>query len=107
MKTELRSIPKTGRHQLAVSVRVCRRIDGLEVHGGMVDTQRIAEPFQVVLDLDNTLLESVIFRHVHSNFLGLFVKLKQELAVADVRQNVFLEINKNALETFTVQVKNY
>ena len=85
MKTELRSIPKTGRHQLAVSVRVCRRIDGLEVHGGMVDTQRIAEPFQVVLDLDNTLLESVIF----------------------VRQNVFLEINKNALETFTVQVKNY
>ncbi len=56
----------------------------------MVDTQRVAKSFQVVLNLRDTLLKSVVFLHVHTQFLGLLVELQQELAVTDIRQNIFL-----------------
>jgi hypothetical protein len=56
----------------------------------MVNAQGIPQPLQIVFNLGEALLESIVLGHVHAHLLGSFVELQQVLAVTNFRQNVLL-----------------
>jgi hypothetical protein len=56
----------------------------------MVNAQGIPQPLQIVFNLGEALLESIVLGHVHAHLLGSLMELQQVLAVTNFGQNVFL-----------------
>jgi hypothetical protein len=56
----------------------------------MVNAQGIPQPLQIVFNLGEALLESIVLGHVHAHLLGSLMELQQILAVTNFGQNVLL-----------------
>jgi hypothetical protein len=56
----------------------------------MVNAQGIPQTLQIVFNLGEALLESIVLGHVHAHLLGSLMELQQVLAVTNFGQNVFL-----------------
>jgi hypothetical protein len=56
----------------------------------MVNAQGIPQTLQIVFNLGEALLESIVLGHVHAHLLGSLMELQQILAVTNFGQNVLL-----------------
>jgi hypothetical protein len=87
----LSSIPEARRHEVGRGAQAGGRwIEEFGAGWRMVNAQGIPQTLQIVFNLGEALLESIVLGHVHAHLLGSFVKLQQVLAVTNFGQNVLL-----------------
>lgn len=85
------SIPKARRHEVGRGAHGGRWIEEFAGAGWrMVNAQGIPQPLQIVFNLGEALLESIVLGHVHAHLLGSLMELQQVLAVTNFGQNVLL-----------------
>lgn len=84
------SIPEARRHEVGRGAHGGRWIEEFGAGWRMVNAQGIPQPLQIVFNLGEALLESIVLGHVHAHLFGSFVELQQVLAVTNFGQNVLL-----------------
>ena len=85
------SIPEARRHEVGRGAHGGRRwIEEFGAGRWMVNAQGIPQPLQIVFNLGEALLESIVLGHVHAHLLGSLMELQQVLAVTNFGQNVLL-----------------